>query len=62
LAAFPDSGDWCRLSAEYLRAVGDVVHGFQASKRAVYDLSATPFFLRGSGYEEGTPNFIVLTH
>ena len=22
--------------------------------RAVYDLSATPFFLRGSGYEEGT--------
>jgi type III restriction enzyme len=30
--------------------------------RAVYDLSATPFFLRGSGYEEGTPNFIVLTH
>ena len=22
--------------------------------RAVYDLSATPFFLRGSGYAEGT--------
>ena len=22
--------------------------------RAVYDLSATPFFLSGSGYEEGT--------
>nr|WP_066711472.1 hypothetical protein [Sphingomonas adhaesiva] len=22
--------------------------------RAVYDLSATPFFLRGSGYQEGT--------
>ncbi len=26
----------------------------KASVRAVYDLSATPFFLRGSGYEEGT--------
>jgi hypothetical protein len=26
----------------------------QGGLRAVYDLSATPFFLRGSGYEEGT--------
>ena len=26
----------------------------KAGVRAVYDLSATPFFLRGSGYEEGT--------
>ncbi|RCW87576.1 BPTD_3080 family restriction endonuclease [Phyllobacterium bourgognense] len=26
----------------------------KVSVRAVYDLSATPFFLRGSGYEEGT--------
>ena len=43
------------------------ISGIEALKRkvglrAVYDLSATPFFLRGSGYEEGTPNFIVLTH
>ena len=33
--------------------------GIESLKRkvgvsAVYDLSATPFFLRGSGYEEGT--------
>ena len=27
--------------------------GSRVSLRAVYDLSATPFFLRGSGYEEG---------
>lgn len=35
------------------------INGIEALKRkvgvrAVYDLSATPFFLRGSGYEEGT--------
>ncbi|MBK5569475.1 BPTD_3080 family restriction endonuclease [Ensifer sp. SSB1] len=35
------------------------ISGIEALKRkvgvrAVYDLSATPFFLRGSGYEEGT--------
>ncbi|RWK85299.1 MAG: restriction endonuclease [Mesorhizobium sp.] len=35
------------------------IFGIEALKRkvgvrAVYDLSATPFFLRGSGYEEGT--------
>ncbi|MBE1203692.1 BPTD_3080 family restriction endonuclease [Aminobacter carboxidus] len=35
------------------------ISGLEALKRkvglrAVYDLSATPFFLRGSGYEEGT--------
>jgi len=35
------------------------INGIAALKRkvglrAVYDLSATPFFLRGSGYEEGT--------
>ncbi len=28
--------------------------GRRLSLRAVYDLSATPFFLRGSGYKEGT--------
>ena len=121
--AFPDSGDWCRLSANicgplatssmqraceelltmknivvmndeahhcYREKVGSGeeekltaedrqeakenneaarlwISGIEALKRkvglrAVYDLSATPFFLRGSGYEEGTPNFIVLTH
>jgi len=43
------------------------ISGIEALKRkvglrAVYDLSATPFFLRGSGYEDGTSNFIVLTH
>src|ERR1700728_4372722 len=35
------------------------INGIEALKRktgvrAVYDLSATPFFLRGSGYAEGT--------
>ena len=35
------------------------ISGIEALKRkvglrGVYDLSATPFFLRGSGYEEGT--------
>ena len=35
------------------------ISGIEALKRkvgvrAIYDLSATPFFLRGSGYEEGT--------
>ena len=35
------------------------LHGLEAVKskigiRAIYDLSATPFFLRGSGYAEGT--------
>ena len=35
------------------------ITGIEALKRkvgvrAVYDLSATPFFLRGSGYAEGT--------
>ena len=40
------------------RAALDLGHrGAEAqasASRAVYDLSATPFFLRGSGYAEGT--------
>ena len=49
-----------RVEAEQREAEARVwISGLEAVKaklgvRAVYDLSATPFFLRGSGYPEGT--------
>jgi len=55
------TGDDKREAAENEEAARLWINGIEAldrklSKgvRAVYDLSATPFFLRGSGYEEGT--------
>lgn len=55
------TGDDKREAAENEEAARLWINGIEAldrklSKgvRAVYDLSATPFFLRGSGYQEGT--------
>ena len=55
------TGDDKKEAAENEEAARLWINGIEAldrklSKgvRAVYDLSATPFFLRGSGYEEGT--------
>jgi type III restriction enzyme len=55
------TGDDKKEAAENEAAARLWINGIEAldrklSKgvRAVYDLSATPFFLRGSGYEEGT--------
>src|SRR6185312_2292166 len=54
-------GDDKKEAAENEEAARLWINGIEAldrklSKgvRAAYDLSATPFFLRGSGYEEGT--------
>ncbi len=53
------SGDEKREADDNEEAARLWINGIEALKRkvgvrAVYDLSATPFFLRGSGYEEGT--------
>jgi type III restriction enzyme len=62
----PDNDDEVALKGEEKQEAKDNneaarlwISGIEALKRkvglcAVYDLSATPFFLRGSGYEEGT--------
>src|SRR3984957_2996207 len=57
----PLSGEDKKEAAENEEAARLWINGIEAlgrklSKgvRAVYDLSATPFFLRGSGYDEGT--------
>ncbi|MBR1125190.1 DEAD/DEAH box helicase family protein [Bradyrhizobium lablabi] len=57
----PLTGEDKKEAAENEEAARLWINGIEAlgrklSKglRAVYDLSATPFFLRGSGYEEGT--------
>ena len=44
-----DSAEEARVWISGLEAVKD-----KLGLRAIYDLSATPFFLRGSGYSEGT--------
>lgn len=53
------SGDEKKEAEENEEAARLWINGIEALKRkvgvrAVYDLSATPFFLSGSGYEEGT--------
>lgn len=53
------SGDDRKEAEENEEAARLWINGIEALKRkvgvrAVYDLSATPFFLRGSGYDEGT--------
>lgn len=53
------SGDEKKEADDNEEAARLWINGIEALKRkvgvrAVYDLSATPFFLRGSGYEEGT--------
>jgi type III restriction enzyme len=53
------TGDDRREAEERNKAARVWISGLEAVKaktgiRAVYDLSATPFFLRGSGYGEGT--------
>ncbi|SHO61167.1 type III restriction enzyme [Pseudoxanthobacter soli DSM 19599] len=55
------TGDDRREAAENAEAARLWISGIEAldrvlakGVRAVYDLSATPFFLRGSGYQEGT--------
>ena len=62
----PDNEDLTRLSADEKREAKEEnkaarvwLNGIETFKRklgvrAVYDLSATPFFLRGSGWAEGT--------
>ena len=52
-------GDDKKLAQEENKAARLWINGLEAFKRklgvrAVYDLSATPFFLSGSGYQEGT--------
>lgn len=53
------AGDEKKEAEEHNKAARVWINGIEAFKRklgvrAVYDLSATPFFLRGSGYAEGT--------
>jgi type III restriction enzyme len=53
------SGDEKAVAKEENEAARLWISGIECFKRklgvrAVYDLSATPFFLRGSGYAEGT--------
>src|SRR6185503_16792525 len=57
----PLTGDDKKEAAENEEAARLWINGIEALNRklskgvrAVYDLSATPFFLRGSGYDEGT--------
>jgi type III restriction enzyme len=46
-----DNEEAARLWINGIEALG---RKLSKGVRAVYDLSATPFFLRGSGYDEGT--------